>query len=379
MPSSQIREKLVQSAKRIVIKIGTQVLTDADGRLDTRLIRSIANQGYRLIEAGRDIVIVSSGAIGAGMGILQLKSRPKELAYLQASAAIGQGSLIQLFERAFAKHNLHAGQILVTRADFEDRRRYINIERTISALHKLSAVPVINENDTVAVDEIRFGDNDLIATLVANLFRADLLVMLTAVDGLLDKEGRLIDFVESVDSNVESLLKAEKSRLGVGGMRSKLQAVRFATQSGIDTIIAPGKRRNVLIDLIISGRKVGTVFAGRKKKLAGKRRWIALAARSDGVIIIDDGAVRAIISRGKSLLPSGLIDVKGNFDKGQVVVVSDTKGQELARGITNYSSKQIKLIKGKRTDAIRKNFGKDSPEEIIHRNNLIVTSSISGD
>ncbi len=373
MPSTHIREKLVKSAKKIVIKIGTQVLTDADDRLDTGLIRSIANQSHLLIESGKEIVIVSSGAIGAGMGILQMKTRPKRLAQLQATAAIGQGALIQLFERAFAKHNLHAGQILVTRADFEDRRRYVNIERTISELHKFSAVPVINENDTIAVDEIRYGDNDFIATLVANLWRADLLVMLTAVEGLLDKEGRLIDFVEQIDNETESLLKAEKSKLGVGGMRSKLQAVRFATQSGIDTVIASGKKRNVLRDLIISGKKVGTVFAGGSKKVAGKRRWIASAARADGVISIDEGAVRAIISRGKSLLPGGITDVKGKFDKGQVVIITDMQGQELARGVTNYSSEQIKLLKGKRTEAIRKTFGKDSPEEIIHRDNLIVT------
>ncbi len=374
MPSSEIRKKLVSSANKIVIKIGTQVLTDNQGQLDIPLIRSIANQAHKLIESGRNIVIVSSGAIGAGMNLLQMQSRPKELAYLQASAAVGQGALIQIFEKAFAKHNIHAGQILVTRADFEDRRRYINIERTISALHKLSAVPVINENDTVAVDEIRFGDNDLIATLVANLFRADLLIMLTSVEGLLDKDGKLIDFVESIDSKTESLLKAEKSALGVGGMRSKLQAIKLATQSGIDTIIASGKRRNILTDLLIQGRKVGTVFASSKKKIAGKRRWIASAARPKGTLVIDEGATRAIISGGKSLLAGGIIDVKGEFDKGAVVIITNSLGQELARGLTNYSAEQILLVKGKRSDFIRKRFGKSSPEEIIHRDNLITTA-----
>ncbi len=374
MPSSKIREKIVKSARKIVIKIGTQVLTDENGHLDINLIRSIANQAYKLIEAGKNIVIVSSGAIGAGMGILQIKSRPKELSYLQASAAVGQGALIQLFERAFAKHNLHAGQILVTRADFEDRRRYLNIERTISALHKLSSVPVINENDTVAVDEIRFGDNDLIATLVANLFHADLLIMLTAVEGLLDKQGNLIDFVKHIDKQTESLLKSEKSTLGVGGMQSKLQAIKLATQSGIDTIIASGKRKNVIIDLLIKGEKIGTVFGRGEKKLAGKRRWIASAARAEGTIIIDNGAARAIIAGGKSLLPGGVIEVKGKFDKGQVVLITNSAGEELARGVTNYSSEQIALIKGKRTDFVRKQLGESAPEEIIHRDNLITTA-----
>ncbi len=374
MPSSKLREQLVNSARKVVIKIGTQVLTDEQGKLDVNLIRSIANQSHKLIESGRKIVIVSSGAIGAGMGILQLNSRPKELAYLQASAAVGQGALIQIFEKAFSKHNLHAGQILITRSDFEDRRRYINIERTISALHKLSSIPVINENDTVAVDEIRFGDNDLIATLVANLFRADLLIMLTSVEGLLDKQGDLIDFVATIDNKTESLLKAEKSALGVGGMQSKLQAIKLATQSGINTIIASGKRKNVLTDLLISGKRIGTVFASSEKNIAGKRRWIALAARAKGKIIIDAGAARAIISGGKSLLSGGVIGVKGNFEKGDVVVIENAEGEELAKGVSNFSSEQIKAVQGKRSDFIRRKFGSSAPEEIIHRDNLITTA-----
>jgi len=361
MPSSAVREKLVRSARRLVIKIGPNALTDAHAQLDVRLIATLATEVWKLKEAGKDVVIVSSGAIGAGVRVLGLKSRPKELAMLQAAAAVGQNKLMQLFEKGFSKYDLAVAQILVTRADFVDRRRYLNIERTLTALNQLGAIPIINENDTVAVDENRFGDNDLIAALVANLVRADLLVILTVVDGLLDRAGQRVDFVPRVEATTLGLLRSEKSSLGSGGMQSKLQAVKMATNAGIDTVIANGRRDGVLSQLILGGDKVGTVFAGSTRRVPGKLRWIATAAR-------------AIISGGKSLLPSGITSVCGAFDRGAVVTVQNFSGQELARGLANYSANELTKIKGLRSDGIRKLMGPECCEEAIHRDNLIVTA-----
>jgi glutamate 5-kinase len=374
MPSSLIREKIVASAKTLVIKVGTNVLADSSGRLNTRLITSLSNQVCRLKESGKNVVVVSSGAIGAGIGMLELPGRPKELAKLQAAAAVGQGKLMQLFEKGLAKCGLHAGQVLLTRSDFEDRRRYVNIERTLEALNHLGAIPIINENDTVAVDEIRFGDNDLIATLVANMVRADLLVILTVVEGLLDKNGERVDFVPAVGEEALGLLRSEKSTLGTGGMRSKLQSVKMATCSGIDTIIAGGREPNILTKIILEGQKRGTVFAGSRKRVSGRRSWIALAAKPMGSIVVDEGAARAIISGGKSLLPSGITAVTGTFERDDVVSVTNSKDQVLARGLSNYSAADLRKIKGRKSGDIAKILPAPCPEEAIHRDNLIVTS-----
>ncbi|MFA5864375.1 MAG: glutamate 5-kinase [Phycisphaerae bacterium] len=374
MPSSVIREKIVRSAKRLVIKIGTNALTDQKGQLDTRLIGTLATQVWKLKEAGKDIVIVSSGAIGAGIGVLKLPGRPKELSMLQAAAAVGQNKLMQFFEKGFSKYDIPVAQILVTRADFVDRRRYLNIERTLSALNRLNAVPIINENDTVAVDENRFGDNDLIAALVANLIHADLLVILTTVTGLLDEAGNRVDFVPKVEDKTLSLLRQEKSPLGSGGMQSKLQAVKLATNAGIDTIIANGRQPEILTHLILGGKKSGTVFAGSSRKVSGKLRWIASAARTMGKIIVDEGAARMIISGGKSLLPIGITSVEGSFERGDVVAVANLTGQELARGLTNYSTDELLKIKGRRSEDLRKLMGPECLDEAIHRDNLIVTA-----
>jgi len=374
MPSTIVREKIVHSAHKLVVKIGTNALTDAKGQLDTKLIGSLARQVQKLKQIGKEIVIVSSGAVGAGINVLGLPGRPKELPMLQAAAAAGQPHLMLMFDKAFAPFDLHAAQILVTRADFVDRRRYLNIERTLSALSHLNAIPIINENDTVAVDENRFGDNDLIAALVANLVHADLLVILSVVDGLLDRDGKRVDFVPKVEDQVLALLRSEKSSLGCGGMKSKLQAVKMATGCGIDTIVASGRQPDVLTELIVNGQKYGTVFAGSPKRVPGKRSWIALAAKTSGSLVVDDGAARAIIAGGKSLLPSGITGIHGTFNRGDVVCVVNISGHELARGLTSYSASELLKIKGKRSDTIKKMLGEQTPDEAIHRDNLIVTS-----
>jgi len=373
MPSTQVRQKIVRSARRVVVKVGTNVLTDSSGRLDPRVIASLCRQVSRLIESGRQMVVVSSGAVGAGVGLLRLPGRPKDLAMLQASAAVGQGMLMKIFERNFARHGRHAAQILVTRSDFEDRRRYVNIRRTLDALHRVGAVPIINENDTVAVDELRFGDNDLIAALTANLVQADLLALLSSVDGLI-REGQVVDFVQAVGEEAFGLVQKSRSALGVGGMQAKLQAIYLATQAGVDAVLANGRKRSVLDRVILDGERMGTVFAGSRNRMAARRGWIAMAVRPAGQLVVDAGAARALVSGGKSLLPSGLTDVIGHFERDAVVAVADADGRELARGQVNYSSQEIARIKGRKSNEIAAILGEKPADEVIHRNNLIVTA-----
>jgi len=373
MPSTQVRQKIVRSARRVVVKVGTNVLTDSSGRLDPRVIASLCRQVSRLIESGRQMVVVSSGAVGAGVGLLRLPGRPKDLAMLQASAAVGQGMLMKIFERNFARHGRHAAQILVTRSDFEDRRRYVNIRRTLDALHRVGAVPIINENDTVAVDELRFGDNDLIAALTANLVQADLLALLSSVDGLI-REGQVVDFVQAVGEEAFGLVQKSRSALGVGGMQAKLQAIYLATQAGVDAVLANGRKRSVLDRVILAGERMGTVFAGSRNRMAARRGWIAMAVRPAGQLVVDAGAARALVSGGKSLLPSGLTDVIGHFERDAVVAVADADGRELARGQVNYSSQEIARIKGRKSNEIAAILGEKPADEVIHRNNLIVTA-----
>jgi len=374
MPSKLHRQKIVRSARKLVIKIGTNVLADERGRLNTRRVLSLCRQICELIAAGREVVVVSSGAIGAGVGVLGLPGRPRDLPMLQAAAAVGQNKLMQVFETGFRRFGLHAAQILVTRSDFENRRRYVNINNTLRMLHHLRAVPIINENDTVAVDEIRFGENDLLAALAANLVRADLLAILTSVEGFMDDGGDIIDFVEQVNGDIFNLVDTRKTTLGVGGMETKLQAIYLATQAGIDVVLANGRRSGILKRLILSGEQVGTVFAAQSSRLDGRRRWIALAVRPAGKLVIDAGATRALVTGGKSLLPSGVVSIVGKFDRGAIVAVVDDSGRELARGQVTYSSAEIAKIKSRRTTEIAAVLGFKLADEVIHRNNLIVTA-----
>jgi len=375
MPSMTLRDKIARSAKRIVVKVGTNVLTDAHGRLDPRIVVSLCRQIVSLIDAKRQVVVVSSGAVGAGVGLLELPGRPKTLPMLQAAAAVGQGMLMNVFEKNLAKQNHHAAQILVTRSDFEDRRRYLNIRNTLDALQKFHTVPIINENDTVAVDELKFGDNDLIASLTANLWQADVLVLLSSVDGLIDG-GSVVDFVESMDSSVLGLAKSTKSALGSGGMKTKLQAVATATTTGIHVVIANGRRTNVLPDMLLKNKQLGTLFAGQNARLASRRGWLAFAAKTQGRIVVDAGAAKALAKGGKSLLPSGITAVVGEFERGRVVAVIDGEGTTLARGVTQYSSAEIVRIKGKRSSQIVEILGPAhaNGDEVIHRNNMIVVA-----
>jgi glutamate 5-kinase len=366
VPSTELRDRIVKSARSIVVKVGTAALTRADGTLNPNRISSLARQIAELKRRGRNVVLVSSGAIGAGVARAAMAGRPKHLPGLQAAAAIGQPALMSLYERTLARHGLHAAQILVTRSDFENRNRYLNIRNTINALHKLGAVPLINENDTVAVEEIRFGENDIIAAEMANLVRSDL----TVVPGLLGADGRVIELVDNVSDGVLSLAQG-KSELGTGGMLTKLQAVRLVAQAGEAAMVADARVRNVLLR-IVDGEKIGTVFAPASKKLSLRQRWIGMAVRATGRILVDDGAAAALRRGGKSLLASGIAATEGAFKRGEIVDVIDSAGVRIARGKVNYAANELQRIKGLKSSRIAQVLGEKPFDEAIHRDNLVL-------
>ena len=378
MASTVIRQTVIQSARLVVVKLGTNVLTGADGQLDEKLIRRLARQIATHHSAGRRFVVVSSGAVGAGMAELGLTQRPKQMAELQAVAAVGQKQLMNLFHAAFSKHGLHAAQLLVTRADFENRTGYLNIRNTIQTLHRFNAIPVINENDSVSVAELRFGDNDTIAALTCNLLRADLLIILSVVDGLLDADGRRVDLVSDM-SQVGKLVRQSRSALGSGGMKSKLAAIGRVVNAGEVAMIANGKSPEVICD-ILRGEQVGTVFVPAASKMSSRDRWIGMAARPVGAIRVDAGAVRAIIENHKSLLPGGVVEATGDFQRGDVIAVLGPDGREIARGLAQYAAEEVRRIMGCKTAQIAERLGiaaagetGDWQEEIIHRDHLVVS------
>ncbi len=373
MPSTALRKQLMGNVHNLVVKVGTAVLTGNDGQLNRGLIAQIARQLARLNERGVKVTLVSSGAIGAGMRRSGLTSRPRSMPMLQATAAVGQPLLMSLYQQTLAKYNLNVGQILVTRADFEQRSRYVKISNTIAALHRLHAIPIINENDTVAVDEIdRFADNDTIAAMVTNLLKADLMVILTVVDGLLDGEGRLVDLVSSVDQQVKDMARAEKSTLGSGGMRSKLGAVKMVTDSGEGAVIACGREQNVLLRLL-DGERVGTIFAPSTRRLSARQRWIAQAVRPAGQLMLDAGAAEAVRNGGKSLLARGITGVEGKFERGAIVRIADPQGQTIAHGVSNYSRAELDKIKGLKSSEIAAALGQKPFDEVVHRDNMVLT------
>lgn len=370
--STELRKQILSGVRSIVVKVGTAVLTGDDGRLDTALMARLVKQMAQLRERGIRVTLVTSGAVGAGIGLTGQARRPKQMPQLQATAAIGQPALMAFYSKAFARHGLLAGQVLVTRNDFEQRIRYVNISNTIAALHRLSAIPIINENDTVAIEELdRFADNDTIAALLTNLMQAHLLVILTVVDGLLDAAGQRVDVVTHV-SDVAGLVRTEKSKLGSGGMASKLGSTRFVTDAGEPAVIANGRTHHVLAR-ILDGESIGTLFAPAPKRMAARQRWLMNAVRPAGTIAVDAGAARAVLSGGKSLLPSGIIRIDGQFERGSVVRVVDPEGMAVAQGISTYSSVELGWIKGLKSSEIAGVLGEKACDEAIHRDNLVVT------
>lgn len=373
-----LRRDIVDRTKTVVVKVGTNVLSTDDDQLDAARIASLAEQLHAICASGRKLVLVSSGAIGAGMALLGLKERPKDLPHLQAAAATGQAHLIHIYDKAFRPHGYHAAQVLLTANDFKSRSRYLNMRNTLRTLSEYQTIPIINENDTVSTEEIKLGDNDRLAAMVAGLIQADLLIVLSVVDGLLtgdpsDPNSRRLPLVERFDDELLNLVGASKSSRGTGGMKTKLEAVRTATAVGVNVIIANGKRPRVLEE-ILRGDDTGTLFLGEGDGVSAWKRWIGFTMPPQGRFVLDDGARRAVEQQGKSLLAAGIVRVEGEFAKGEVVSLVDKQGDEFARGLTNYDAASTRDIAGKRTDQIAKAVGSLPYAEVIHRDNLAVTS-----
>ena len=376
MAKKTLREQILGQTKLVVIKIGSDVLAKSKGTTathDQRVIRELAASIADLHKKGIRAVLVSSGAIGLGLRQLARADRPRKIAQLQAAAAIGQPHLMRLYEAALRKHGLCVGQILLTRSDFEDRTRYLNIRHTIDALHQMGAVPIINENDTVAVEEIRFGENDILAAQVGNLLRANLLIFLSSVDGLL-KDGHVVQLVEQIDESIYRLDHGVKSRGGSGGMGSKLQAVALVTDAGDAAIIANGKEPKV-IDRILAGEELGTLFVPARKKLDARKRWIGSVAKASGSLKIDAGAAAAIVKSRKSLLAIGIKSVGGRFGALEVVEIRTLNGKVIAKGRVNYSSSQIRKIKGLKSSQVKEILGAEARDEVIHADQLALKRS----
>jgi glutamate 5-kinase len=365
-------------AKRVVVKVGSNVLT-ADNGLNLKAMRSITRQIGRLIANGLEVILVSSGAMASGIKKIGLRARPDELPKRQAVAAVGQAGLMMEYEKAFGRHHLKVAQILLTSEDLSNRKRYLNARNTLNTLLSWRVVPIINENDTVWVEEIKLGDNDNLAAMITLLMDADLLINLTDIDGLFNRDPRvhpdaeLIDTVTHIDKDTEKYAGDIPGALGTGGMISKIKAARKVNSAGVPMIIAKGDKPNILLKLFC-GQKQGTYFIPHKQRLTSRKCWIAYSLKPKGVIKIDDGAVKAILKNGKSLLPSGIIAVNSHFDVGAAVEFQNQRNESLGIGLVNYSSADIDKIKGLKSNRIKQVLGHKSYDEIIHRDNLAITA-----
>lgn len=377
----QHRNRLKKTAQKIVVKVGTRVLTNK-GRVDYEQISKLVRQLYELSSQDRCVTLVSSGAVGTAMTLLN-SDRPKGLGDLQAFAAIGQAELIHLYNKEFAKFDRYAAQVLLTADDMNHRKRYLNLRNTFFALFELGATPIVNENDCVATDEIAitFGDNDRLAATVAMLVDADLLIVLSDVESLYDRHpteqgAKSISFVESIDASISELAFDSKSigtegQLSKGGMSSKINAAKMATSAGIPTIIAGGRVENILPKLL-SAEPLGTLFGSEQPSMSSWKRWLKSSTEAVGKIIVDQGAVNAIAKHGKSLLPIGVKAISGEFQKGDLVLIGGPDGRIVAHGVSNYSSLDAEKICGQHSERIAECLGRIADSELVHRNNLVL-------
>jgi glutamate 5-kinase len=368
---------IVQQARRIVVKVGSSLVT-ADGRgLDHTALTRWAEQIAALTAQGKEVVLVSSGAIAEGIARLGWSKRPKAVNELQAAAAVGQMGLVQAYESIFRTHGLHAAQVLLTHEDLADRTRYLNARSTLRTLLELKVVPIINENDTVATDEIRLGDNDTLGALVTNLIEADCLIILTDQTGLYTADPRrdltatLVSDAQAGDPELERMAGGAGSSVGTGGMLTKILAAKRAARSGAHTVICSGREDRVLLRLA-EGEAIGSQLVARQAPLAARRQWLADHLQLHGGVVLDDGAVRALRDEGKSLLSVGVKSVVGEFERGEVVAVIDINGREIARGLVNYSASEARRIAGKPSSSIESELGYMDEPELIHRDNLVV-------
>jgi len=373
----EIRRETIKRTKRVAIKVGSAVLTQTNGMLNETAFKGLALEVFKLRNRGIEAALVTSGAVAAGMAKLGLTERPKSIPEKQAAAAAGQSSLMGRYERVFASHDLNVAQILLTHEDLSSRHRYLNARNTLFTLLSYGVVPIINENDTVVVDEIKFGDNDNLSALVAGLIDADLLLILTDTDGLYDKDPRshadanLIPLVEKIDSHIEHMAGGVGTSIATGGMITKIQAAKKASTVGIATIIASG-RDMINIEKVFASEKVGTLFLSQSEKLTSRKHWIATVLKSKGKIVVDDGARDALISKGKSLLPTGIVGVEGDFGIGDAVLLEDKEGNKFAQGLAGYTNAEILLIMGHRSSRIEEILGYKYCDEVIHRDDLVI-------
>ena len=368
---------VVRHARRIVVKVGSSLVT-AEGRgLDHAALSRWAEQIAALTAQGKEVVLVSSGAIAEGIARLGWKKRPKAVNELQAAAAVGQMGLVQAYESIFRTHGLHAAQVLLTHEDLADRTRYLNARTTLRTLLELRVVPIINENDTVATDEIKFGDNDTLGALVTNLMEADVLVILTDQAGLYTSDPRrdptatLVSEARAADPGLEQMAGGVGSHIGSGGMITKVRAARRAARSGAHTVIASGREPDVLLRLV-DGEMIGTQLLAETMTLAARKQWLADHLQVRGRLMLDAGAVRALKQDGKSLLPIGVHDLAGDFERGEVVSCLDPDGREIARGLVNYSASEARRILRAPSSEIEVRLGYVDEPELIHRDNLVL-------
>ncbi len=373
----EIKRSSLSTAKRIVIKVGSSLLTDLELGLNRGRITDYSSQIVELIDDDREVVLVSSGAIAEGCVRLGWSERPEEIAKLQAAAAVGQMGLTQAYETALGQMDRKSAIVMLTHEDIADRQRYLNAKSTLVELMSLGVIPVINENDSVATEEIRFGDNDTLAAMVSSLIEADLLVLLTDVDGLFESDpklgaaGELIDSAFAADAQLDNLPSKSKNAMGRGGMVSKIKAARIAAAGGAHTIIASGRAKDSIRN-ILYGQQVGTLLAATTDPLTARKRWIANQVHFKGVLVLDNGAVLKLRSQGSSLLSVGVKSVEGNFLRGDIVKCVDDKGTLVAQGVINYSSDDARTIKGVVSERFSDVLGYLGEEELVHRDNLIV-------
>jgi glutamate 5-kinase len=355
----------------LVVKVGSSSLAGGQSGVDRTYILSLASQIGALWQSGHRVVLVTSGAISAGSERLRMKGRPRALAMKQAAAAVGQGLLMEVYSAAFAADGRAVGQVLVTRQDIAERSRYLNARQTLTALLRLGVVPIVNENDTVSVDEIRFGDNDTLAALVAALIQADLLVLLTDVDGFMGAEGTVLPEVPEITDELFQLAGGTGSAVGTGGMVTKLQAASVAAEAGIPTVIAHGREPEVLA-AVLRGDPIGTRFLPRDRPMRGRKPWIAFGAPARGALVVNERAKRALVEQQSSLLPVGVTRVDGSFQAGDIVSIQDEAGLEFARGVVSCDTQAAARVLGHRTEQIHELLGHADLQELVHRDNLVI-------
>jgi glutamate 5-kinase len=377
MEARPVRREALDKAKRIVVKVGSSILASVEQGLHRDVFSNLVKEISQLKRQGYEIILVSSGAVAAGMEKLGYKTRPQNITQKQATAAVGQPRLMNVYETYFTRHQETVAQILLTHDDLSHRRRFLNARNTLMGLLELGIIPIVNENDTVVVDEIRFGDNDNLSALITNLVEADLLVILTNIEGLCDADPRVnpkakcIPVIEDVDMDLGEIIGDSGGAWSVGGMVSKVQAAQKASRFGIPTVIACGTRKEVLHQ-ILKGKAIGTLILPKGVRLSSRKHWIAFNLTPRGDVTVDEGAKRAILQQGKSLLPSGIVRVKGVFGRGDAVSCVGLRGKEFARGLVNYSASELEKIRGRRTEEIEKILGYKYSDEVIHRDDLVI-------